>query len=482
MNYFKIFGDATRITNYFMQEAAGRKRYVFIFDEGVFCESAFGLGFPAIYIQTEEQLAQVKDILKQVPTWCSDTIILPCCHKFITDGLAEVFGDNPRFIRNAWSKLFTQNRQRDYYLCNPKELEKAIIGIAKSYESGNTTSLPVDVRFFSDIEVRETNWLWYPYIARGCITILYAAPGTGKTFFTCWLAAKLSNAAPLPRSLPEKWEKPECGATMFFNAEDPAERTLKPRLLGCNANMKAIVTVENWEDPNFVPYTLTDPRLPMLFESIRPALVIFDPMQSYIGAEVDMHRANQTRPMLAHINALAAKYNFAALIVCHINKMTNQDIGDRIIGSQDIKGAARSVLFLGQHPDGADIKVMFQIKNNLERWGDPLAFKMTENGEYAGFEADEAIDVRELSPERCSGSTTGRAKVFAESQRSMAEEIVAELFEEREKIPTEELKETAKNYSISWKVFHKELAKVARWRKGAFKNGDGDVYVKKIAN
>ena len=125
---------------------------------------------------------------------------------------------------------------------------------------------------------------------------------------------------------------------------------------------------------------------------------------------------------------------------------------------------------------------MFQIKNNLERWGDPLAFKMTENGEYAGFEADEAIDVRELSPERCSGSTTGRAKVFAESQRSMAEEIVAELFEEREKIPTEELKETAKNYSISWKVFHKELAKVARWRKGAFKNGDGDVYVKKIAN
>ena len=122
---------------------------------------------------------------------------------------------------------------------------------------------------------------------------------------------------------------------------------------------------------------------------------------------------------------------------------------------------------------------MFQIKNNLERWGDPLAFKMTENGEYAGFEADEAIDVRELSPERCSGSTTGRAKVFAESQRSMAEEIVAELFEEREKIPTEELKETAKNYSISWSVFYKVLSKRAKWHKGGYSNGSGDYYLKK---
>ncbi|MBQ6553883.1 MAG: AAA family ATPase [Firmicutes bacterium] len=482
MDHFKIFGDSTRITNYFMQEAVGRKRYVFIFDEGVFCENAFALGFAAIFIRTEEQLNEIKATLKNVPTWYNNAVILPCCHKFITDGLAEVIGDNPHFVKNAWSKLFTRDRQRDYYLCNPNEFEKAIIGIAKSLESGNAASLPVDVRFFTDIEVKETSWLWYPYIARGCITILYAAPGTGKTFFTCWLAAQLSNAAALPGAVPERWEKPASGATMFFNAEDPAERTLKPRLIGCNANLKAIVTVEDWENPNFVPYSLTDPRLPMLFESIRPSLVVFDPLQSYIGAEIDMHRANQTRPMLAHINALAAKYNFAALIVCHINKMTSQDIGDRIIGSQDIKGAARSVLFLGQHPDGADIKVMFQIKNNLERWGDPIAFKVTENEGYAGFEADETIDVRDLSPERCSGSTTGRAKVFAESQRSMAEEIVTELFAEREKIPSSELKETAKANEISWKVFHKELAKVARWRKGAFKNGDGDTYVKIIAN
>ena len=228
-----------------------------------------------------------------------------------------------------------------------------------------------------------------------------------------------------------------------------------------------------------MPYSFTDPRLPALFEKVRPELVIFDPMQSYIGADVDMHRANQTRPILAHINYMAKIYNFALVIVCHINKMTNQEIGDRIIGSQDIKGAARSVLFLGQHPEISAVKVLFQTKNNLAEWGEPLAFRIDNKGSDTGLVLDNIADIRDLTPERCSASTTGKARVYAETQRSMAEEIIEELFKERTDIPTDELKDVSKEHSISWKEFQKVLGKYAKWKRIGFGNAAKDYYIKR---
>lgn len=284
----------------------------------------------------------------------------------------------------------------------------------------------------------------------------------------------------MPDTVPEEWEKPPKGVTMFFNAEDPADRTLKPRLTDCGADMENIVTAEEWENQDFIPYSFAAPRLPKLFEKVRPELVIFDPMQSYIGSDVDMHRANQTRPLLTHINALAKTYNFALIIVCHINKMTNQEIGDRIIGSQDIKGAARSVLFLGQHPDFSEVKVLFQTKNNLAQWGAPLAFHIKNIGTKTCIEVDNSVDIQELTPEKCSGSTTGKARENTETQKRISEDIIRKIFNEEDNVSSDKLKSIAAEYKINWKEFQKVLKKYADWHKGSYKNGESDYYSKKI--
>ena len=47
----------------------------------------------------------------------------------------------------------------------------------------------LQIRKMSEVELQEINWLWYPYIARGKITMIQGDPGEGKTTLALRLAA-----------------------------------------------------------------------------------------------------------------------------------------------------------------------------------------------------------------------------------------------------------------------------------------------------
>ncbi len=49
-----------------------------------------------------------------------------------------------------------------------------------------------------DVVSKEVEWLWYPYIPYGKITIIEGDPGEGKTTLVLKLAAALSRGLPLP--------------------------------------------------------------------------------------------------------------------------------------------------------------------------------------------------------------------------------------------------------------------------------------------
>ena len=50
----------------------------------------------------------------------------------------------------------------------------------------------------TNVEVREINWLWYPFIPRGKVTILQGDPGEGKSTSMLTLAAYLTRGEALP--------------------------------------------------------------------------------------------------------------------------------------------------------------------------------------------------------------------------------------------------------------------------------------------
>ena len=55
-----------------------------------------------------------------------------------------------------------------------------------------------EIKFFSEIEETSVDWLWYPYIPFGKVTIIQGDPGEGKTTLALNIAAILSRGERLP--------------------------------------------------------------------------------------------------------------------------------------------------------------------------------------------------------------------------------------------------------------------------------------------
>ena len=71
------------------------------------------------------------------------------------------------------------------------------------FEKGEKTKMKLELIKASDVEIKEVEWLWYPYIPYGKVTVLQGDSGDGKSTFVLNLAAMLSRGArpcPLLRS------------------------------------------------------------------------------------------------------------------------------------------------------------------------------------------------------------------------------------------------------------------------------------------
>ena len=142
----------------------------------------------------------------------------------------------------------------------------------------------------SNVDVEDVHWIWYPYIPYGKVTIIQGDPGEGKTTFILALIALLTNGEPLPEE--------EVGAdpinVIYQTAEDGLGDTIKPRLLSAGADCERVLVI----DENETELTLSDERLEQAITATGAKLIVLDPMQAYLGEDVDMHRANEIRPIM----------------------------------------------------------------------------------------------------------------------------------------------------------------------------------------
>lgn len=65
-------------------------------------------------------------------------------------------------------------------------------------------------------------------------------------------------------------------------------------------------------------------------------LVITDPIQAYLGADVDMNRANEVRPIFMRLGQVAQRTGCAILLIGHLNKAAGMQSLQRGLGSIDI--------------------------------------------------------------------------------------------------------------------------------------------------
>ena len=149
------------------------------------------------------------------------------------------------------------------------------------------TAQPVPMLRMADVELTSVDWLWFPYIPFGKLTIIQGNPGEGKTYFAMRLAAACTNRKPLPGM-----ETLEPFNIIYQTAEDGLGDTVKPRLMEAEADLERVLVIDDRD----TPLTLADERIARAIRENNARLVIIDPVQAFLGADVDMNRANEVRP------------------------------------------------------------------------------------------------------------------------------------------------------------------------------------------
>lgn len=282
-----------------------------------------------------------------------------------------------------------------------------------------------------DVVSKEVEWLWYPYIPYGKITIIEGDPGEGKTTLVLKLAAALSRGLPLPCDDDKEYEPIHI---IYQTAEDGIEDTIKPRLEKAGADCSMIRVIDETDKE----LSMTDDRLEQAIIETKARLIILDPIQAYIGATVDMHRANEIRPVLKHLRIIAEKHNCAIILIGHMNKASGSKSTYRGLGSIDIQATARSVLLVARLRDKPNIRIMAHDKSSLAPAGDAIGFEMTEdNGMVCIGPYDITID------ELLSGNE-GRGK----KKLDIAENFIKEYFGSNKVIPSNEIMMEAAKRSI----------------------------------
>lgn len=123
---------------------------------------------------------------------------------------------------------------------------------------------------------------------------------------------------------------------------------------------------------------MNDSRLEEAIIKTKAQLIILDPIQAYIGTNVDMHRANEVRPIFKKLSEIAEKYNCAVILIGHMNKASMSKSTYRGLGTIDIQAAARSVLTVGRMRENPETRIMVQDKNSLAKEGRAVAFNIDE--------------------------------------------------------------------------------------------------------
>jgi hypothetical protein len=273
---------------------------------------------------------------------------------------------------------------------NLADWEKAVLAEAQRdprHLNGDTsTSRQLRVTKATDMQIRATRWLWEDayahWIGMGSLVGLAGREGVGKSTWCAYLTAKVTRGE-LPGDF---YGTPK--SVIICTTEDDWNATLKPRLMAAGADMDRVFRVDSVDADGLAGIVTLPNDLHGMEATIREhdvALVILDPLLTFVNAKLDTHKDAEVRRALEPVVRMAHDTTASVIGLIHVNKTSDGDLMNRVMGSRAIGAVARGVLFCGSYKPVEDMAqeddspfaspnpeqkrarfVFGQIKNNLQ--------------------------------------------------------------------------------------------------------------------
>lgn len=397
-------------------------------------KSESGLDPTAIYKKYERKLNTFvrRELLNGKPKKGKRSeVIWKLAHSLIEAGMTreEAF----ELLRiSPWNK-FKGRRDGDIQL--KRELDKALeqhltvsVDNAELFEEEGDEEEKKPYVFFAqtmeDVEEENMDWIWYPYLARGEVTILEGDPGLGKSYLAMMVARDIADGKSMPsvRKL-----KPVQGKIAYFDIENSPGTVTKKRLASNN-----LINQRNYIQETYV-FSVDDEetldRVHAAIAQLKPTLVVFDTLNTYIGG-ADIHKSSETQQAFKNFVDIARRHNCAVMVLRHLTKGNKDKALYRGQGSIAFTGLARVVITVGTHPDEGeeDTRVMAVTKINVTKPPKALTFTIKslpdtlKDTDRSRFEWGDFVDL--TSEDLVSvAPRTAQSKAKAES----AEEFLTEL-------------------------------------------------------
>lgn len=240
----------------------------------------------------------------------------------------------------------------------------------------------------ANVPYEPPKWTIRPYLQRGKGTLIQADAGTGKTAFVCAIAAHITTGKPLldiPIDTP--------GNVIMLSVEDDLP-ILRGRLEASGGDVSKCYFVDNSGG-----LTFNDPSIEQMIQQVQAKMIVFDPLQAFLGAKVDMFRANETRPALAKLFEMCARNDCACVIIAHTGKATkDKSPVNRALGSVDIPAAMRSVIQILPNPENEYERIAVHVKCSNAPKGRSITYTIGDQGgvTWIGFNPMTVEDLEAL--------------------------------------------------------------------------------------
>lgn len=279
------------------------------------------------------------------------------------DPLAPMLGYDEAYQRGLLDEVLSPSESPDGRIEHPRLKSRAP-------SRGRSTRRPRGQRDEADgvyllradeIEAERVDYLDQGLIPLRVVTLVTGVDGVGKSTMLYTKAAAATRGTLPGTFIGEPVD------VVIASSEDHPGSVIKPRLIAARADLERVHLVKCRRHGLEGDIALPD-DLPQLEEAVKAVgarLLIIDPLVAHLPVEVDSHKAQHVRSVLAPLAHLAEESRLAIAAVVHFNGSPSTEVRSRISGSKALRDASRSVLVCGVDPGNETRFVMVQDKNSF---------------------------------------------------------------------------------------------------------------------